>query len=286
MNRIDFQSLLKTAPVILDGATGSNLMNAGMPKGVCTEQWVLEHPDILFSLQKAYVEAGSQILYAPTFAANRISLTEHGLAGQMHTMIPRLVELSRRAADGKALVAGDITTTGKTDISYDTLLEVYQEQIACLAEAGVDLLVAETMIGADETMAAVDAAHAVCDLPILCSLTIESDGSLFFGGNVFETAAMLEELGADAVGINCSCGPDQLESVISSLKRTVSLPIIAKPNAGMPVIDAQGRANYSMDSREFALHMQKLSQAGADLIGGCCGTTPAYIRELCALCKK
>lgn len=286
MTPTEFQSLLKTAPVILDGATGSNLMNSGMPKGVCTEQWVLEHPDILTSLQRAYVDAGSRILYAPTFAANRISLAEHGLADRMTSMIPRLVELSCRVADGKALVAGDITTTGKTDLSYETLLDVYQEQISCLVHAGVDLLVAETMIGAEETMAAVDAAHAACNLPILCSLTIESDGSLFFGGNIFETAAMLEELGADAVGINCSCGPDQLESVISSLKRTVSIPIIAKPNAGMPVIDDQGRANYSMDSYQFALHMKKLADAGADLIGGCCGTTPAYIRELTALCSK
>lgn len=280
MTREELKNLLAKAPVLLDGATGSNLMRAGMPKGVCTEQWILEHPFALQNLQREYVQAGSQILYTPTFAANRISLAEHGLADQIHDMIPRLVALSRDASQGRALLAGDITTTGKTDLSYEQLLQVYQEQISLLASSGVDLLVAETMIGAEETMAAVDAAHAVCDLPILCSLTIEADGSLFFGGNVFETAAMLEELGADAVGINCSVGPDQLTAVISTLRNTVSIPILAKPNAGMPVIDENGNAIYSMKAPEFALHMKELVQAGADLVGGCCGTTPEYIRLL------
>lgn len=280
MTRQDFQTLLKDAPILLDGATGSNLMRAGMPKGVCTEQWILEHPQILIDLQRDYVKAGTQILYTPTFAANRISLGEHGLAGSLEDMIPRLVDLSRTAAEGHALLAGDITTTGKTDLPYEQLLEVYQEQISHLAAAGVDLLIAETMIGAEETMAAIDAAHAACDLPILCSLTIEADGSLFFGGNIFETAAMLEELGADAVGINCSVGPDQLESVVATLKSTVSVPVIAKPNAGMPVIDESGNAIYSMGPEDFALHMQKLVSLGASLIGGCCGTTPDYIRQI------
>lgn len=280
MNRNEFQALLAKSPILLDGATGSNLMRAGMPKGVCTEQWILEHPEPFVQLQQAYVEAGSQILYAPTFAANRISLGEHGLADQMKEMIPRLVELSRTAAKGRALLAGDLTTTGKTDLSYDQLLGLYQEQISLLASAGVDLLVAETMIGAEETMAAIDAAHAVCDLPIVCSLTIEADGSLFFGGNVFETAVMLEELGADAVGINCSVGPDQLTAVVATLRSSVSLPVLAKPNAGMPVIDEKGNAVYSMKAEDFALHMQALVAAGANLVGGCCGTTPEYIRLL------
>ncbi len=286
MKRDEFQALLAKAPILLDGATGSNLMKAGMPKGVCTEQWILEHPDSFIQLQKEYVQAGSQILYTPTFAANRISLGEHGLADQIDVMIPRLVGLSRTASKGQTLLAGDLTTTGKTDLPYDQLLNLYQEQITLLARSGVDLLVAETMIGAEETMAAIDAAHAVCDLPILCSLTIEADGSLFFGGNVFETAVMLEELGADAVGINCSVGPDQLTAVISTLKSSVSIPILAKPNAGMPVIDAQGNAVYSMDAKSFAFHMQALVQAGASLVGGCCGTTPEYIRLLANMIRR
>ena len=181
---------------------------------------------------EAYAEAGSQIIYAPTFAANRISLANHGLSDQVDHYNHALVALSKEAVQGKALIAGDITTTSKMDAEYDELLSAYEEQITALVDAGVDLLIAETMIGADETMAVIDAAHAVCDLPILCSLTMQADGSLFFGGNIFETAPMLEEMGADAVGINCSTGPDQLENIIQNLA-AVSL-FRSSPNQ-MPV---------------------------------------------------
>ena len=280
MTKQEFQELIKQGPLILDGATGSNLMKAGMPKGVCTEHWILEHKDVLTKLQKQYIEAGSRIIYAPTFAANRISLAEHGLENEMEAMIPQLVALSRSCVKEGCYVAGDLTTTGKTTIPYDELYTVYQEQICCLRDAGVDLLVAETMLTLDETMAAVEAARAVCDLPILCSLTVESDGSLFFGGNIFETAVALQEIGADAVGINCSTGPDQFESIISSLKESLTIPVIAKPNAGMPTIDEKGEAHYSMDAPEFARHMKRLVELGADIVGGCCGTTPEYIREM------
>lgn len=286
MTKQEFQNLVSRGPLILDGATGSNLMKAGMPKGVCTEQWILEHPAALTKLQQEYVDAGSQIIYAPTFAANRISLKEHGLEDEMISMISRLVSLSKSCAKERCYVAGDLTTTGKTDIPYEELYNVYQEQISCLADAGADLLVAETMMTLDETMAAVEAAHAVCGLPILCSLTIESDGSLFFGGNIFETAVTLQEIGADAVGINCSSGPDQFESIISSLKDSLTVPVIAKPNAGMPTIDEKGEAHYSMDAPEFARHMKRLVELGADIVGGCCGTTPEFIRELVKTLKK
>lgn len=286
MTKQEFQNLVSRGPLILDGATGSNLMKAGMPKGVCTEQWILEHPAALTKLQQEYVDAGSQIIYAPTFAANRISLKEHGLEDKMISMISRLVSLSKSCAKERCYVAGDLTTTGKTDIPYEELYNVYQEQISCLADAGADLLVAETMMTLDETMAAVEAAHAVCGLPILCSLTIESDGSLFFGGNIFETAVTLQEIGADAVGINCSSGPDQFESIISSLKDSLTVPVIAKPNAGMPTIDEKGKAHYSMDAPEFARHMKRLVELGADIVGGCCGTTPEFIRELVKILKK
>ncbi len=278
-------------PFLLDGATGSNLMAAGMPRGVCTEVWVRDHKEILVNLQKAYVEAGSQAVYAPTFGANRISLSMHGLENQVKSLNQTLVSYSREAAGDSALVVGDITTTGKMmapagDLTYETAFETYQEQISCLAEAGVDLLVAETMISIDETLAALDAAQSVCDLPILCSMTIESDGSLFTGGNIFEAAAALESAGASAVGINCSVGPEQLEAIIRTLASTVTIPVIAKPNAGMPQIDDRGQAVYSMTPEDFARHMKTLVEAGASIVGGCCGTTPDFIRSLAALLKS
>ena len=263
MQKQDFKKLFEHGPVILDGATGSNLMKAGMPKGVCTEKWVLEHPDTIIQLQRAYAEAGSQIIYAPTFAANRISLANHGLSGQVDHYNHALVALSKEAVQGKALIAGDITTTSKMDAEYDELLSAYEEQITALVDAGVDLLIAETMIG-----------------PILCSLTMQADGSLFFGGNIFETAPMLEEMGADAVGINCSTGPDQLENIIQNLAGSLSVPVIAKPNAGMPTINDQGIAVYDMTPEYFGKSMKRLVDLGASMVGGCCGTDPSYIKAL------
>lgn len=285
MTKQEFKKLTQEKYMILDGATGSNLIQAGMPRGVCVEKWITENPDILQNLQKAYIEAGSDIIYAPTFAANRISLAAHGLAEQTEILNKTLVSISQEAAGSRAYIAGDITTTGKMveplgDMTYEELFEAYKEQITYLEQAGVDLLVAETMIGTDETMAVLDAAASVCHLPVMCSLTTESDGSLFTGGNVFDAALSLAELGADAVGINCSCGPDQLESVIRKLCSLVDIPVIAKPNAGLPEISSDGMALYSMGAEEFVSHMEKLQKAGARLLGGCCGTTPEYIRLL------
>ena len=239
----------------------------------------------MINLQKAYIEAGSQVVYAPTFQANRIALKSHGLGEETGRLNETLVRISRQAAGKDALVAGDLTTTGKLmeplgEMSYEALFEAYREQITCLVQAGADLLVAETMMAADETMVILDAAASVCDLPVLCSLTMEADGSLFFGGNIYEAAEMLEAAGADAVGCNCSVGPDQLEAVIAGIRDRVSIPVIAKPNAGMPKITETGDALYSMKASDFGRHMKVLADAGAGILGGCCGTDPDYIREL------
>ncbi|MGI6068971.1 MAG: homocysteine S-methyltransferase family protein [Blautia sp.] len=283
MTREEFTQLA-TSTVLLDGATGSNLMKAGMPRGVCTEAWILDHKDVIQKLQRAYVEAGSRILYAPTFGANRMALAQHGMEDELSRLNHILVSYCREAAGGRAYVAGDITTTGKMmppagDLTYEQALDTYQEQMECLCDAGVDLFVAETMIQIDETLAALDAA-ASYDLPILCTMTVESDGSIFSGGNIIEAAVMLEEAGASAVGVNCSVGPDQLESVIRNIAKHVSVPVIAKPNAGMPFIDDKGEAKYDMDADSFAAHMIRLKDAGATLLGGCCGTDPQYIQAL------
>lgn len=178
------------------------------------------------------------------------------------------------------MVAGDLTTTGKQDAEYEVLLDAYKEQIAAQLEAGVDLLVAETMLGVTEPMAVLDAARELCDLPVMCTLTVESDGSLFFGGNIYDSVELLEEMGADAVGINCSTGPDQLLSVVENIRKRISIPLVVKPNAGNPVIDATGNPVYSMGAEEFSSHIKRLIDAGANLVGGCCGTTPEYIEQL------
>ena len=281
----EFEALTRRGIVLLDGATGSNLRAAGMPVGVSTELWVTEHPEVLLRLQRAYVDAGSDILYAPTFMGNRLGLRMHHLEDQLAGMNTALVKLSRQAADGRALVAGDITTTGQPlepvgTLSYQALLDVYREQIEAIAEAGADLLVAETMMSIDETVCAVEAAKSVCDLPVMCSLTMEADGHLLLGGSAREAVETLQAVGASAVGLNCSVGPDQLEAVVRDMKAVATVPVIAKPNAGMPVMDDKGMAHYDMDPETFARSMKALVAAGATIVGGCCGTTPAYIRAL------
>ena len=285
MTREEFETLTGQGIVYLDGACGSNLYLAGMPRGICAEQWILEHEQVMADLQRGYVQAGSQLIYAPTFGANRAALSLYGLEKQVKEYNSRLVDLSRRAVGDRVLVGGDLSPTGKVltsqggETEVDEVYEIYREQIACLAEEGVDFLAAETMLSVEETMIALDAAQSVCQLPVLCSLTLEADGNALYGGNGVEAVETLQDMGASAVGVNCSVGPDQLENVIRNMKRAARIPILAKPNAGLPLMDEQGNAHYSMGPREFALHMKKLVQAGASLIGGCCGTSPEYIKK-------
>ena len=293
MTKQEFQALTQNV-VILDGASGSNLMTAGMPKGICTEEWVLSHKDVIQKLQRAYIEAGSNIIYAPTFGGNRVNLTMHELQDRIVDINRTLVSYSREvadAADHKVYVAADITTSGKMmapagEMTYEAAFEMYQEQLGILKDSGIDLIVAETMINIEESLAAVDAASTVCELPIMCTMTVEADGSIFSGGNIIEAAASLEAAGADAVGVNCSVGPDQLLSVIRNIKENVSVPVIAKPNAGMPFIDDKGNAVYSMKADEFANHIKTLVDAGAGIVGGCCGTTPEFIREVAKIIRR
>lgn len=283
MNRQEFQALIKEKPLFLDGATGSNLQKKGMSAGVCPEKWILEHRDIMIELQRQFVDAGSNIVYAPTFTANRIKLAEYGLAGDIEKMNRELVALSKEAVGDRAYVAGDLTMTGEQlapmgKLSFEELIEVYKEQIRYLADAGVDLLVIETMMSLQETRAAVIAAREVCDLAVMATLTFETDGRTLFGTDAVTAAVVLESLGVAAVGTNCSTGPDQMVETVRAMAQATSIPIIAKPNAGLPALDAKGNTVYDMDAETFGNGMRDLIRAGASIIGGCCGTDPDYIR--------
>lgn len=271
--------------LILDGATGTNLMKAGMPGGVCPEKWILEHPDVLIGLQKKYVDAGSNIIYAPTFGTNRIKLQEYGLEDKQEEMISKLVGYSKEAAAGKALVAGDITMTGRQlapmgTLQLEELIDIYKEQILIMEKAGVDLLVVETMMSLAESRAAVIAAKEVCDLPILVTLTFEENGRTLFGTDAETAGIVLESLGVDAVGVNCSTGPAKMAEIVSAISKVTKIPLIAKPNAGLPQVDENGRTVYTMTETEFAEEMKLLVDCGAVILGGCCGTTPDHIEAL------
>ncbi len=289
MTREEFITLSKDHILYLDGATGSNLVKAGMPSGVCPEQWILEHQDVMLQLQKDYVQAGTNILYAPTFTANRVKLAEYHLEKNMTSMIRDLVAISKKAAESTpghpVYVAGDLTMTGEQlkpmgKMELETLIDIYKEQILCLVDAGADLLVVETMMSLAETRAALIAAKEVCDLPVIATLTFETDGRTLFGTDAKTAAIVLESLGASAIGANCSTGPAQMESIISEMVSHTRIPVIAKPNAGLPFLDENGTTCYNMEAEEFAEEMEVLVNAGATILGGCCGTTPEFIRQI------
>ncbi len=284
MTKEEFQTLVKKGPILLDGATGTNLQNAGMPVGVCPEQWILENSEVLVELQRQYVEAGTDILFAPTFTANRIKLEEYGLADHIETMNRQLVELSKSAAAGKALVAGDITMTGRQlyplgDFMFEDLVDVYKEQAAFICEAGADLFVVETMMSLQECRAAVLAIREVCDLPIMVSLTYNEDGRTLYGTDPATAVIVLQSLGADAVGLNCSTGPEAMLPLVEEMQKYATIPILAKPNAGLPELE-DGRTVFKTTPEEFASVGVQLVTAGASILGGCCGTTPAHIKAL------
>lgn len=289
MTREEFITLSKDHILYLDGATGSNLVKAGMPSGVCPEQWILEHQDVMLQLQKDYVQAGTNILYAPTFTANRVKLAEYHLEKNMTSMIRDLVAISKKAAESTpghpVYVAGDLTMTGEQlkpmgKMELETLIDIYKEQILCLVDAGADLLVVETMMSLAETRAALIAAKEVCDLPVIATLTFEADGRTLFGTDAKTAAIVLESLGASVIGANCSTGPAQMESIISEMVSHTRIPVIAKPNAGLPFLDENGTTCYNMEAEEFAEEMEVLVNAGATILGGCCGTTPEFIRQI------
>lgn len=289
MTREKFIDFTKDHIIYLDGATGSNLVKAGMPSGVCPEQWILEHREVMLQLQKEYVQAGTNILYAPTFTANRVKLAEYHLEKNMSSMIHDLVAISKEAAAGTpghpVYVAGDITMTGEQlrpmgKMELEDLIAIYKEQILCLVDAGADLLVVETMMSLAETRAALIAAKEVCDLPVIATLTFEADGRTLFGTDAKTAAVVLESLGASAIGANCSTGPAQMEGIISDMVSVTTIPIIAKPNAGLPFLDENGTTCYNMEAEEFTEEMQVLVNAGATILGGCCGTTPEFIRQI------
>ena len=285
MTREAFRELVKNGPVLLDGATGTNLQKAGMPVGVCPEQWILENSEVLIDLQKRYVEAGTDILFAPTFTASRIKLKEYGLEDHLEEMNRKLVALSKEAAKGtNALVAGDLTMTGEQlyplgDLMFEDLVDVYKEQAKIIADAGADLFVVETMMSLQECRAAVLAIREVCDLPVMVSLTYNEDGRTLYGTDPVTAVVVMQSLGADAVGMNCSTGPEAMLEPIAKMAEYAAIPLLAKPNAGMPEL-IDGQTVFNVEPEEFAEVGKKLVEEGAAIIGGCCGTTPEHIRAL------
>ncbi len=279
-----FQKLLSDGLFLLDGATGSNLRAAGMPKGCCTEQWVLENPEPLVALQRAYAQSGSQILYAPTFQAQPIALKAVGLDKQTEKINEALVALSRSAAP-ECLIAGDLTTLATfcdswDAASFDLLVENYRRQIRGLIDGGADLLVGETLLYQQEAEAILCAAELEGAGAAMYSFTMQPDGSLFSGADASKALRELEEAGACAVGFNCVAADMMTPYLVSKLRRSVKGPLICKPNAGIPTIGPDDMAVYSQTPGEFAAIVKQCRDNGASILGGCCGTDPDFIAAL------
>ena len=284
LTKAEFHQKITEGVRFLDGATGSNLILAGMPRGICTEQWILEHPEPLVALQRQYAQAGAQIIYAPTFQAQPIALERVGLENQTEAVNAALVALSRSAAPD-ALIAGDLTTLAAfTDSwdpeNFDLLVENYQRQIRGLVDGGADLLVAETLMYSQEAEAILTAAELEGAGAVMYSFTMQSDGSLFSGMDAGPVLKNLEESGASAVGFNCVAADMMTPYLVSKLRRYVRGPLLCKPNAGNPIIGDDGIARYDMDETAFAAVVSDCIKNGATLVGGCCGTTPGHIRAI------
>ncbi len=289
MTRQEFVQLIQEKIVVLDGATGSNLQKKGMPIGVCPEQWIIENQEIMKQLQKDYILAGTDILYAPTFGGNRLKLQEYGLADQIVEMNQKLAGISKAAraeagASRPIYIAGDLTMTGQQlypmgTLQFEELVDIYKEQVKILVEAGVDLFVVETMMSLQESRAAVFAIKETCDLPVLVTLTFNEDGRTLFGTDPETAMIVLQSIGADGVGLNCSTGPDQMHQMVEQMRAVANVPIIVKPNAGLPVLE-NGKTVFHMGPEEFAVEMVKLLDKGVSIVGGCCGTTPDHIQAL------
>ena len=284
LTKEEFQARVTSGVQYLDGATGSNLQKMGMPKGCCTEEWILANPEKLVSLQRAYAAAGSQILYAPTFQAQPIALERVGLAGQTETVNAHLAALSRSAAPA-CLIAGNLTTLAAfcdswDENNFDLLVENYRRQIKGLLDGGVDLLAAETLMYPTEAEAILTAAELEGAGSVMYSFTMQPDGSLFSGREAGPILKELEDAGAAAVGFNCVAADMMTPYLVTKLRRHVRGPLVCKPNAGVPVIGPDGVPQYSLAPAEFAAIVADCRRNGATLLGGCCGTAPEYIAAI------
>ncbi len=284
MNKKDFLDFLKQNILVLDGATGTELQKRGMPNGVCPESWAIENPDVIVDIQKDYINAGANAVYTCTFGGNRIKLSEFGLGDKVVEINRKLAQLSRKAVGENGFVGGDLAPTGQFvrpfgDMPFEEAVDIYKEQVKGLLEGGVDFFVIETMMDIQEARAALLAVKESCDLPVCVSMTFDENGRTLTGTDPVSALIILQNLGADVVGCNCSTGPEDMIKIIRSMKPYAKVPLLAKPNAGLPrLID--GKTQFDMESEEFGSYIREFIEAGVNLLGGCCGTSPLYIAQI------
>ena len=278
--------LIKEKRVYFDGGTGTVLQTMGLPAGRSPELWNLEHPEEIISLHNAYFDAGCNIVKTNTFGVNRCKFDNY------RELIRAGIDCAKKAAMGRdeAYVAFDMGPTGRLleplgDLPFEEAVSVFADNVRVAAEAGADLVLIETMNDSYETKAAVLAVKENCDLPVFVTNVYDATGKLMTGADPLSMIAMLEGLGVDAVGMNCSLGPDKMLGIIEQFQKYSSVPVIVNPNAGLPEV-RDGRTVYNIDADEFSDYMVSLAKGGASILGGCCGTTPEFIAKTRAKTEK
>ena len=275
---------------IFDGAMGTMLQNAGLKPGDCPELLNIDKPEIIQNVHRAYVEAGSTIVETNTFGASRIKLAEYKLQDRVQEINEAAVKNAKIATAGKAKIAGSMGPTGAFieplgELTFDEVYANYYEQAKILAEAGADYILIETCIEIQEMRAALLAAKDACNLPVICQLSFSEDGRTVTGTDPQSAAIILEAMGADIIGANCSLGPEQLIPIVKELADNCSCPISVQANAGMPHLE-NGQTVFPLSAEEMGKWAPKLVEAGATYIGGCCGTTPAHIQAISTALKN
>ena len=287
---MDIQALLKQGLLYLDGGTGTSLQAMGLQPGELPETWNITRPQEIIALHRAYYEAGSHIVCTNTFGANRLKFDGKEGRFAVQQVVAAAVSCAKQAAQqaqggqDRRFVALDIGPLGKLlaplgDVPFETAVELFAEVVRAGADAGADLVLVETMNDCYETKAAVLAVKENCTLPLFVSNVYDEGGKLMSGANPEAMVAMLEGLGADVIGINCSLGPDRMLELLPRFVAAASVPILVKPNAGLPRAE-NGKTVYDVDADQFADTMREIALQGGAVVGGCCGTTPAYIKTL------
>ena len=286
MNVLEY---MKDHLLILDGAMGTLLQARGLQAGELPERWNLSRPEEITAIHRAYFDAGSNVVCANTFGANRLKFGREELEALIRAAVENAKKAREQSAGGQEkFIALDLGPCGKLlrpygDLDFEDAVAVYAETVRIGAACGADLVMIETMNDSYDTKAAVLAVKENCGLPLFVSNAYGADGKLMTGASPEAMAAMLEGLGADVIGMNCSLGPDALAEAAGRCLEAASVPVMMKPNAGLPRVE-DGRTVYDVGPEAFAASMKRMAEQGVRAVGGCCGTTPEYIRRLKEAC--
>lgn len=279
--------------VLLDGGMGTELISHGFPQGACPETWNVEKPEIVQKIHKSYLEAGSDVVLTNSFGGSRIKLESHGLGEKCFELNQAAASLARNITPEEKYVAGSMGPTGKFLKPYGEYTEeefqaAYAEQARGLCEGGVDFLLIETQYDLKEAICALEGTRGVTDAPVFVTMTFDHNPRGFFtimGNSVEQCIQELESQGVPALGANCTVNSEEMAELVKDIRAFTTLPIIAQANAGKPSLSQEGEVSYSQGMEDYVRFIPRIQENGANLIGGCCGTNPDYIREMASILK-